>query len=250
MGNVSALNITVACVEDNSQCFIIVAITRFNAATSMPLLSPSSVVAAADATHGVKFWIPYDLNPQLSDGTYKFLRRTVVATNADGSPFADIRINLNLYLPSVTATVNLTTGYISPTYVTPASSAYFLVSDASVGPTVREWWGGDSSNLTVPLISFACNKFVTAIIQGRQRTDCSSSKWQMSAGRGANDCGKIFLLDLYPSNVNTWMVDPNLRGCKFETHPIKPIQITAYRWHDPGAEAVLGRMVLKLALQL
>ena len=65
-----------------------------------------------------------------------------------------------------------------------------------------------------------------------------------------NDCGHFLLLDLLPSSVNTWLVDQSLSGCKFETHPIKPIQINCHRWHNPNGGLLLGRMVLKMEAQL
>ena len=250
-GNSSTLTLQVTCLEDNSQHVIKVLATRFVNEISAPLLSVFPTVnAAADSNHGVKFWIPYELNTQLPFGTFKAFSTAVEATNADGSTFADLRLNFSLYLPQTTAVANLMTGYTGPTYNKLASSAYFLVTDASVGPTTSTWWGEDSSNLTVPLRSVSCNKEVTAIIRGRQQTNCGTGRWQMNAGRSANDCGHFLLLDLLPSSVNPWLVDQSLSGCKFETHPIKPIQINCHRWHDPNGGLLLGRMVLKMEAQL
>jgi len=252
LGNRSAFNVTVTRMEDKSTSVLTVLATRFTNEISASLLSSLPSPVAADSTHGVKFWIPYDLNSAFSFGTYKALIPAVTASNPDGSRFADLRVNLNLYIPQVTATVNLTKGYTSPGYTAPGSSAYFLVTDPSVGPTTSEWWGGDSTSLSVPLISFNCNKkMVKASIIGTQ-TSCfwGGAIWQMNAGRSADSCAHFLMLTLASSSLNTWMIDPTLKGCKFETHPINPIQVNAHRWHDPNGDAVIGRMVLKMVSQL
>ena len=271
----SELKIAATRLEDGTPYTFTVLASRFVNEKSAPFLLSDPAAAAAAAvpmiedapTHGIKFWVPYDLNPQLASGTYKFIGTVAQATNPDGSLFATFRINLNVYLPKATETVNLlmmsgTSYYKSPTYTALASSAYFVVTDPSIGPTVGVWWGGSLSTLTVPLVSFGCNnQVVTATIQGRQQTTCSTTQWQMNAGRGADDCGNFLLLTLAaPSSasssnssstvINPWMVDSSLKGCKFETHPSKPIQIKAHRWHAPNAGLLLGQMILKMEAQL
>ena len=215
------------------------------------LFRSTSANAAANSSFGVTFWIPYELNSELPFGTFKFFGTVVKATNADGSDFANQRVNMSLYLPQTTAVVNLLTGYTGPTCYKLASSAYFLVTDPFIGPTSRVWWGLDKPTiLTVPLWSDSCNKEVTAIIQASQQTDCGPSKWQMNAGRKANNCGHFLLLDLSPSSANPWIDYQSLKGCKFETSPTEPVKINCHRYHNPSAGLVIERMVLKMVAQL
>ena len=131
------------------------------------------------------------------------------------------------------------------------SSAYFLVTDASIGPTSQTLGGGACTILKVPLWSVSCNMQVTAIIEGRQRTTGGQSEWELSSGQSPNNFGHFLLLGL-PSanNVNSWVGEPSLRGCKFETHPIKPVKINCHQCHKPNAGLVIGHMVLKMEAQL
>ena len=247
-GNSSALTIQVTRLEDNSQHVVTVLATRFVNDISAPLLSVlNSTKAAADSSYGVKFWIPYELNSQLPFGTFEFVGIVVRATNPDGSTFVDICLKVLLRMQPTT--VNLLSVYISPTFYKQASSAYFVVTDASIGPTSQTFGNGASTILNVSLWSESCNMNVMAKIRARQQTDCEWTKWQMNAVRDANNCGHFLLLDL-PQVLNPWIGYPSLSDCKFETLPSKPVQINCHKTDNSNPGPVIGCMSLKMQKQL
>jgi len=89
---------------------------------------------------------------------------------------------------------------------------------------------------------------VSASINGRQKTVTSSTTWQMSYGRSANNVGHTLVLELNDATLNPWLGAPKYGGCTLST--ASTIQINAHRWHAPDAEAFLGPLLLDFTFAL
>jgi hypothetical protein len=217
-----------------------------------PLLAapPSGLILAADASHGVAFWLPYDANSNLPPGRYTALA-PVASGGIAGSPFVKIRIDLRLTVPVITDTANLMAApFTSKKFTTLESSIYFLAEDSSIGPTEAEWWGESRSTLTVPLVASNCkNAEVTASVKAQNK--CGTSFFQMNAARSSDSCpGQSLYLALDDATANPWRTNTAYQGCRFETHATSPVVINAFRWHNPNADTLLGSMTIKIVVDL
>lgn len=241
-------------VQDGTTHNITVRAARFVADSGwFPMLSapPSGQSPAPDATHGIAFWIPHDANSKLPHGSYTAIA-PVASGTVEESEFVKIRINLQLTVPLVTDVANLSSkAFTSKKFTTKASSIYFLAEDPTIGPTNAVWWGESRATLSVPLIAYNCkNAEVVASVMAQNNCD-DYDFFQMNAGRGANDCsGHSLYLSLDDVNANPWRGDSAYQGCRFETHPAAPIQINAYRWHEPNGGALLGSMNIKVLVDV
>ena len=237
--------------EDGSTHQITVAASRYVEDSGwVPLIGGVPPVSGLppDASHGVAFWLPYNLNSNLPPGMYSVLAPVAIGS-ISGAQFVNLRIELDLFVPVITDTVKLgAVSFTSAPFATDMSSVYFLAQDPAVGPSRRTWWGVSRDTLTVPLVAANCNN-IEVIASIKAQNKCGSSFFQMSAGRSANDCTEHYLhLELDDAVVNPWLNDA--QGCKFETRSVTPLTISAYRWHQPNAGALLGSMHLAIVVDL
>lgn len=209
-------------------------------------LAPQNL--AFDDSYGVALWLPYDLNTNLPQGRYTSLS-LVAKGYKTSSQFVDLRINLNLLMPEITETVDLSQAtFISAPVSVNLSAVYFLADDPAIGPTTKKWWGSSRETLFVPMVAANCNN-VEVVVSIKAQNKCGNSYYQMNAGRGANDCAEHSLsLQLDGDEKNPWMKEYD--GCKFETRPVTPVTILAYPWHGPTAGNLLRTMRLAMVVDL
>lgn len=152
-GNASLITIPVKRLEDGLIYNITVSASRYiqvggQVSPLFSSLTSTTSFVPADASHGVKFAAPYELNVNLTGGTYSSTQIVYISMNLVGgsSAFTTIRLSVSLKIQNVTETVDISTG---KTYATQAiystvpsvSSVYFLSTDPSVGPNNGIWWG-------------------------------------------------------------------------------------------------------------
>jgi len=250
--NPTASSLTFDAKDENGGTHqITVAASRYVGNTSwVPLIgaSPSSEYLPPDASYGVAFWLPYELNTNLPPGKYTALALVSKGYKAS-SDFVNLRINLDLSIPEITETIDLSVGsFTSAPVKVESSSVYFLAKHPAIGPTKQVWWGGTRETLSVPMVSANCNNAeVIASIKAQNR--CGNSLFQMNAGRGANDCLEHNLvLTLDGDDKNPWKND--YPGCKFETRAVAPVTIMAYPWHGPTSGNLLRTMHLAMIVEL
>lgn len=253
--NGNAFNVKVLRQEDGLEYTVAILASRFfgESEVSVPLLDSTPQLLQPDAVFGARFFLPYELNNQLRPGTY-FTNTTsnmlsVKVSYPGGSIFANFAVSASFKIFATTETADLSNSNAflsSVKYATPSSSVYFLAVDLSIGPTTATWWGGSRDTLTIPLVSTCTDQIVTASVMAQQIS--SGSYWQMSAGRSANNNDHQLYLKLDPYNLalnqNTWL--HTYPGCIFITHPVRPVLIKAFRWHDPESGKLLGTMALKI----
>jgi len=228
-----------------------------------PLLSAVAFNASipADASHGLLFTTPYSLNANLPSGTYfsDTAYITMVGIGPDASASSSLRLSASFNILTPTESVDISPGKTYSTKqinstVPGNSSVYFLATDKTIGPTTRIWWGtwGGYNNLSVPLFSSCLGGFVngssvTALIKAQQYSD--GSRWEMNAGRSADNYGHALELTLGSVSVNPWRSTLST-GCVLSTHPMAPIVIEARRWHAPSEYLLLYTFVLNITLKL
>jgi len=259
-GNASLFQVSAARVEDDTKHQIKIMASRYveEGGELYPLIDSSLLLLSPppDATHGILVYAPYELNLNLLSGTYILDENSIeISGSKDKSVLMSLVIDFTIKLLEVTDTVSLNPSEIYESdeffplsVYSGASSAYFLAENPNIGPVKREWWGGDRETLLVPLYSSClgggAETTVIASVKAQQ-TSCGSS-WQMNAGRSAKtNCGHALRLVLDDETKNSWLFDDNLQGCAFSSHPIEPVVINAYRWHDPLPNAFIGSLVLE-----
>jgi hypothetical protein len=267
----TALRVLVVREEDDTQHYATVFGSRFvdeESGGTNPWTAnvPLTVVHTGeqpppDAVNGARFWMSYYENSHLETGTYHTISDNGVSVQAlmpSGDVWCDAFVRTSFTIKEPTEVVEVSFSDTSWTSTTSFealdSSMVFLALDPSIGPTVREWWGGTSARLSVPLFSSCSdddvNEPVSVIATFMAQQFACGAAWQMNAGRSASNCAHSLVLTLDGSvGVNPWRDDPNFRaGCNFHTHAAKPVVIEARRWHDPSAKLLLGELVLDITV--
>ena len=185
--------------------------------------------------------------------TEKPIEVNAMAWHSDEGQIGSLVLDIQVQLPLLKTTdlVDLTNGrFMSKTFKpSGTSSAYFVVTESSYGPTSRTWWGGARTTWTVPHVSSGCgNARVTASIEARQKRDCANGLWQANAGRSASDCSHQLALDMDDRSANPWLDDVNYQGCVFQTESTKPVHVNAFQWHGDGD--LMGWMGLDIRIQV
>jgi len=215
----------------------------------------------ADASHGFLFTAPYALNMNLPSGTYSSNTAYVSmkGSGVDAMASTTLRLSVSFKIPSTTVTVDISPGKTFSSeliYATVPSES--SVYDKPFGPTESVWWWSVSgvwngyTNLTVPLYSSCFGGLVngtsvTALIKAQQFS--CGSRWEMNAGRSANNCSHTLELTLGSVSVNPWR-STTATGCVLSSHPMNPVIIDALRWHDPLGDTILKTFVMNITLKL
>ena len=258
-GSSTALRINVTREVDSTEHQLIVMASRFydeSDGREFALIgtvqgAPTGSNGLLDATQGVRFWVPHEVNSDVLSpgGVFRSTSALTVEVN-DQSWRVAVTVNINVR--AITEVISLprigsVTWTSEASFTVTDSSAYFLASDGGVGPTSRTWWGGSSTTLTVPLHS-SCDPSGATVEATfvAQQTACGST-WQMNAGRSAGNCDHQLVLTLDSSaGANTWRSDAALASCELRTQAGVPVVIKARKWHDPNAESLLGELVLQV----
>merc|ERR1711865_1123670 len=156
---------------------------------------------------GVHFWVPSDgPNAVVLAAGGVFRSTAPIAVQASDASWS-AAISVNIRTQAVTETIELQRNETSSVFsawtsnaafTLSASSAYFLATDAAIGPSSGVWWGSSSSVVTVPLHSSCGGATVTATFKAQQ-TACGS----------------------------TWRTDPALDSCELRTLAGRPVVIEA-----------------------
>jgi hypothetical protein len=252
-GNI--FNVKLLNEEDGLEYNVSVLASRFSGENEIiaPLLDVAPHILQPDAIFGARFSIPYELNSKLVSGKYVSKNSSSIlnikVSHPGGAIFAivDVLAAFKIVKATVVADLSNSKGFLSDfKFSSPSSSVYFLADDSSVGPTTPKWWGGVRDTLNIPLMSSCTDQIVTASVMAQQYS--FGSYWQMSAGRSANNYDHQLYLKLDPYNLtlsqNTWLT--TYRCCNFTTHPMRPLVINAFRYHDPDKGKLLGIIVLAL----
>eukprot|EP00957_Ditylum_brightwellii_P011027 835712-Ditylum_brightwellii.AAC.1 len=98
-GEASTFTIPAVREQDGKEYMVVIAASRFfdEGGSLHPLVNIiSDETLQPDATHGARFWIPYELNEGLPRGTYKSVpdALSIEMKTSIGQPFADLYISL------------------------------------------------------------------------------------------------------------------------------------------------------------
>jgi hypothetical protein len=188
--------------------------------------------------------MPYAANADLPPGRYRTPAGVPVRGYIDGVGYGETAITIDLEVLESTS-IDLSSPYVSEALSTPDSSMYFVVRDATVGPTDRVWWEDDiegPTSLYLPVFDDAGREAI-AHLHGQQES--CGERWDMHAGRGAtSDCTHAVVLSLAPDGHVGMQSDVTYRS-----DPSMPLVIEGRRWHDPGGTALIGTFAFEVTVQ-
>ena len=100
--------------------------------------------------------------------------------------------------------VNIATPFESDALSITGSSLYFILTDPSIGPTSRVWWGSsDPTPLTIPVIDQSTGETEILNLSSWKKT-CDlgwGTLWSLNSGQVSDDCTYQVYLEL-PSTGN------------------------------------------------
>lgn len=216
---------------------------------AVPLQDRTSWIEGPDVTQSVRLWMPLAENQALPPGHYRTgapYELSVQLQTPDGQSTAldpvQVRVDFERR-PAVP--VDLGTEYISPSFMATNSSMYFVTEDPAAGPNERVWWNDadpDPPLLSVQVIEGSSGQ--SSILKIRaQHLSCGNSRRDLHAGEASRDCEHAAVLYVDPVD-NPQLTNPGT----YQTPLSAPLVIEARRWHDPGGQDLVGRLVLDLRL--
>ena len=130
--------------------------------------------------------------------------------------------------------VDLSESYESPGYSSEGSSFYYVLTDATIGPTARVWWGGRGPTLlSIPVIDDATAEF-TRMAVNSWKLACDDL-WDLNAGQSA-DWGCDHSVVMTMAETGNEHLEP---GHTYRTAQSHPVIVEGRRWHAPDAMALI-----------
>ena len=204
---------------------------------AVPINDHTPWLDAPDLEQSLRLWVPWEENAGLTEGRWSVDGAFTIAALRDGQEFASIPVTVDLEVLAAES-VDLGSEWLSAELSTPESSMYFLVRDASVGPTERVWCGGEGPTvLRVPVVDGSGG--VATLVVNAWQESCGS-RWDLHAGRGADACTHRAVLQLADDNEDL------TEGATWRTPRSAPLVIDGRRWHAPDARLLIGTFALDL----
>jgi hypothetical protein len=201
-------------------------------------------IDAPNLTQALRVWIPYAENMDLPAGEWTNDGEFVITALSDGEPVANTPINVALTVRDAEV-VNLESAFESEPLTAEGSSMYYLMEDASMGPTSRVWWGDSSATpLTIPVVDEATGESVVLNVDSWKKS-CNQGWgiwWNLNSGQAADgECTHSVYLEM-PETGNEHLES----GHTYASPPSQPAVFEGRRWHDPEGQEVVDTFVYVL----
>ncbi|MFT7622964.1 MAG: hypothetical protein ACI9WU_002139, partial [Myxococcota bacterium] len=197
---------------------------------AVPIDDATPWIDTWDATQSLRVWLPWEPNSGLAAGVYQ--GEIILEGFRDGAVFSRTPVRIDLEVRDLIP-ADLTTAYDTP--ILPnvaASSSYFIVEDATMGPTTGSWWTG-TRDLQTPVIDAATGELTTLHIRAT-KVACGDS-WDFNAGQANWDC--TYYAHLVAADTGN---EGLVSGHTYTSPPSAPLVVIGKRWHQPNAGAVTG----------
>ena len=199
----------------------------------------------ANQEQGLRLWLPYSENQDLGAGQWHGEHR-IFKWQGDASSEIAMRLDFEVLEADV---VDLASPFESESLSTPNSSLYFLLSDPTIGPTTRVWWGNsDPTPLTIPVIDQETGASETLHLNSWKKT-CNlgwGTMWSLNSGQTADDdCPSQVYLAL-PDSGNEHLESGHL----YQSPVSQPIIFEGLYWHGSFSGQLAGRFVFQFQYQV
>ena len=199
--------------------------------------------AQPNREQGIRIWMPYEENQHLSQGQWK---GSTNINKHQGNSSTSLTIRIAAEVLS-TDRIDVGTPFASEALLAPDSSLYFVVTDPTVGPTSRVWWGtSDPTPLTIPMIDQTTGETKALYLNAWKKT-CNlgwGTMWSLNSGQVADtDCTYQVYLEL-PTTGNEHFIS----GRNYLSPASQPIVFEGRYWHTPANE-LAGRFAYQIQYQ-
>ena len=199
----------------------------------------TSWTSQANKEQGIKVWLPYEENQHLSEGIWRGETTITMWTGAEAS---EISFRIETEVVS-TELVDVSSSFESGALSVTGSSLYFILTDPTIGPTSRVWWGSsDPTLLTIPVVDQATGQVEILRLNAWKKT-CNlgwGTMWSLNSGQVSDDCTYQVYLEL-PSTGNEQLQS----GHTYRSPASQPIIFEGRYWHQPANE-LAGRFAYRL----
>ena len=177
----------------------------------------------------LRLWAPYEENTHLGEGTWTHAGDYRISALEAEVLLAEVpvKIDIRVYEPEV---LNLADApYEGPSALAEtASSTYFILTDAFIGPTAGVWWGtSDATPLRIPVISDETGEEQTLNVNAWKRSCWLGwdTWWNLNSGQVADaTCAQWTYMELGEN-------DHLESGHTYRSPASEPVIIRAMAWH-------------------
>jgi hypothetical protein len=246
-GALTELQLPIVDEDGNSATLVVHAqrvVTSSSAERATPINDVTPWIDSPDLSQALRVWIPYDENSSLSAGIWVNESPYSIDVLLGDEKIAStpIRIDLEVFDKQ---RIDLTEPHESPSFTTENSSMYFVMRDASMGPTSRIWWGDSNpAVLTLPVIDTSRNQMDTLYVNAWKKS-CDLGWgiwWTLNSGQLADsDCTQAVYLEVSAEDNAHLEI-----GIMYETPASVDIVFEGRRWHEPQAKEVVGTMAYRI----
>jgi len=200
---------------------------------AVPINDASPWIDAPNLTQSLRVWIPWADNSALPAGSWTNADGTIITGKIGGTEHSQTPIEINLTVFDQTD-VDLGSTFYSSGYSSEGSSFYYVLTDSSIGPTSRIWWGGAGPTpLSIPVLDESTGE-ATRLAVNSWKLACGDS-WDLNSGQSADwGCDHSVVMAL-PETGNEHLV----AGHTYRTAPSYPVIMEGRRWHEPDAMALI-----------
>jgi len=201
-----------------------------------PINDVTPWVDRPNLSQGLRVWVPHAENADLPAGVWTLDAPFTLSAVADGATIAKVELKINLQTYEAETLDLNTAAYEGPSYTADASSSsYFVLTDATVGPTGGIWWGNsDATPLNVPIVDTATGEHTTLNVDAWKRS-CSmgwSTWWNLNSAQSASTSCAQWVTMVLGDNSHL------ISGHNYRSPASAPVVIRAVGWHAGGE---LGR---------
>ncbi len=194
----------------------------------------------ANREQGIRIWLPYEQNQHLMEGIWSGEATITMWTGTETSEI-QLEIDTEILSPEL---VSIATPFESDALSITGSSLYFILTESSIGPTSRIWWGSsDPTPLTIPVIDQSTGETEILNLNSWKKT-CDlgwGTLWSLNSGQVSDDCTYQVYLEL-PSTGNGHLQS----GHTYLSPVSQPIIFEGRYWHAPMANELAGRFIYQL----
>ena len=195
----------------------------------------------------LKVWMPYESNQHLTPGTWRsdgHPIKVLSGSEHDAVKIGEASVDISVTIETMDI-IDLNQIYESTSLTTIESSLYFVLTDPTVGPTTREWWGSNNyTPLSISMIDQDTGEPTIVTVNSAKQT-CNlgwGTLWTINSGQIA-DTGCTYQIRLeMPNSGNEHLIS----GHTYRSPNSQPIIFEGRRWHSPNANNLVGRFVFQM----
>lgn len=255
LGEHSALQIPIVDTEGNTEILTLFGqrIVESRQGTTeqtwqVPLDDTTDWSANPHQEQSIRIWIPYTENQHIPSGSWTAVDTNTISVwthdNTSTQLLQTIPLDIDVVIQQ-TELVDLENPYESDALLAPGSSLYYVLTDPTIGPTTREWWGNhDPTSLSIPMVDQSTGETTRMTVHAWKKT-CNlgwGTLWSLNSGQVADEtCTYQVRLEM-PTTGNEHLTN----GHTYLSPSSAPIIFEGRYWHGPVVNGLAGQFAYQL----